>query len=48
MRKRCDCPKVCKDSPDKTFEEIIGMGLICEECANSYKEFSKIVEAEVC
>ncbi|MDD4878291.1 MAG: hypothetical protein PHO02_04625 [Candidatus Nanoarchaeia archaeon] len=43
---RCDCPQVCRDHPDKTFEELIEMGLICDVCANSYREFSKIMEGE--
>ncbi len=45
MGKRCDCASICRDNPDKTFEELINMGLICETCANSYREFCKFVES---
>ncbi len=43
---RCDCPQICKDNPDKTFEQLIEMGLICKTCANSYREFSAMLEEE--
>lgn len=45
MGKRCDCASVCRDHPDKTFEELIKMGLICEICANSYQEFCKFAKS---
>lgn len=45
MGKRCDCVQVRRDNPDKTFEELIKMGLICEDCANSYWEFCKFAES---
>ena len=34
------------DNPDKNFEQLIEMGLICDRCASSYKEFCKIIEEE--
>lgn len=46
MGKRCDCAQVRLDYPDKSFDELIKMGLICETCANNYYEFCKIIEEE--
>jgi uncharacterized protein YjaG (DUF416 family) len=46
MEKRCECVQVCLNNPDKNFEQLIEMGLICERCTNSYKEFCKIIEEE--
>lgn len=45
MKKGCDCAQVRLDHPDKSFEELIEMGLICEACANSYREFCKFAES---
>jgi len=46
MGKRCDCVQVRRDNPDKTFEELIKSGLICDVCAKSYYEFCKIIEED--
>jgi len=46
MGKRCDCAAVCRDNPDKTFEELIKSGLICDVCAKGYYEFCKLAEEE--
>ncbi|MDI6738502.1 MAG: hypothetical protein QME12_08405 [Nanoarchaeota archaeon] len=46
MGKRCDCPQISRYHPDKTFGELIEMGLICDTCANTYREFSKIMAEE--
>jgi len=45
MTKGCECAQVRLNNPDKSFEELIKLGLICEDCANSYWEFCKFAES---
>lgn len=46
MGKRCDCALAYKNNPDKTFEELIKMGLICETCTSNYYEFCELIKNE--
>jgi len=45
MAKECDCAQVRLNNPDKSFGELIKLGLICEDCANSYWKFCKLAES---
>ncbi|MFH1637007.1 MAG: hypothetical protein ABIB71_01115 [Candidatus Woesearchaeota archaeon] len=46
MGKMCDCPRVVMDNPDKDFEELIKAGLICDVCANTYRECCRLAGKE--